>query len=243
MWEHASLGRAPGQHACLRQVTVLPTAQALGPPSMYVRARTPSARLHSQPQPQRCTSAFSTGGIPLRRLAAAAGPQSRGRAGPLGACAPTCYAADSVACGRMHLNGKLYPNSDTGSSTLRTAEFRQRRQRARRRLVCGSLEAAGDGSLVPLGLDFLTFLATTVLVIPLFKSVKASPVLGCGHGVRYAAPQCEKLRAPNGLRLCSFGHLCRFLFSGVVLGQLGSVPALSLRFKSSTWSCFTVVSS
>lgn len=32
--------------------------------------------------------------------------------------------------------------------------------------------------LVPLGLDFLTFLAATVLVIPLFKSVKASPVLG-----------------------------------------------------------------
>ena len=41
---------------------------------------------------------------------------------------------------------------------------------------CNSLE--GDGSLVPLGLDFLTFLATTVLVIPLFKSVKASPILG-----------------------------------------------------------------
>lgn len=44
--------------------------------------------------------------------------------------------------------------------------------------------------LVPLGLDFLTFLAATVLVIPLFKSVKASPVLG-------------------------------FLFSGLLLGQLG----------------------
>jgi len=43
---------------------------------------------------------------------------------------------------------------------------------------------------VPLGLDCLTFLASTVLVIPLFKSVKASPVLG-------------------------------FLFSGIVLGQLG----------------------
>ena len=44
--------------------------------------------------------------------------------------------------------------------------------------------------LLPLGLDFLTFLAATVLVIPIFKSVKASPVLG-------------------------------FLFSGLVLGQLG----------------------
>ncbi|KAK9810162.1 hypothetical protein WJX72_005895 [[Myrmecia] bisecta] len=45
-------------------------------------------------------------------------------------------------------------------------------------------------TLLPLGLDFLTFLAATVLVIPLFKSVNASPVLG-------------------------------FLFSGLVLGQLG----------------------
>ncbi|KAG2435789.1 hypothetical protein HXX76_006985 [Chlamydomonas incerta] len=44
--------------------------------------------------------------------------------------------------------------------------------------------------LVPLGLDFLTFLSATVLVIPLFKSLKLSPVLG-------------------------------FLFSGVVLKQLG----------------------
>ncbi|EFJ41469.1 hypothetical protein VOLCADRAFT_68169 [Volvox carteri f. nagariensis] len=44
--------------------------------------------------------------------------------------------------------------------------------------------------LLPLGLDFLTFLSATVLVIPLFKSLKLSPVLG-------------------------------FLFSGVVLKQLG----------------------
>lgn len=49
---------------------------------------------------------------------------------------------------------------------------------------------ASADALVPLGLDFLTFLAATVLVIPVFKSVKASPVLG-------------------------------FLFSGLVLGQLG----------------------
>ena len=30
----------------------------------------------------------------------------------------------------------------------------------------------------PQGLDFLTFLAATVLVIPVFKSAKQSPVLG-----------------------------------------------------------------
>jgi hypothetical protein len=50
--------------------------------------------------------------------------------------------------------------------------------------------------LLPLGLDFLTFLAATVLVIPVFKSVKASPVLG-------------------------------FLFSGLVLGQLGCAYSLA----------------
>lgn len=49
--------------------------------------------------------------------------------------------------------------------------------------------AAAD-VLLPLGLDFLTFLAATVLVVPVFKSAKVSPVLG-------------------------------FLFSGLVLGQLG----------------------
>ena len=54
-------------------------------------------------------------------------------------------------------------------------------------------------ALLPLGLDFLTFLAATVLVIPVFKSVNASPVLG-------------------------------FLFSGLVLGQLGcALPLLGPR--------------
>ena len=66
-----------------------------------------------------------------------------------------------------------------GLSAPQPSVLRRRSQRAHRRLICASLEAGGDGSLVPLGLDFLTFLATTVLVIPLFKSVKASPVLGC----------------------------------------------------------------
>ena len=67
----------------------------------------------------------------------------------------------------------------------------------------GRTAKAVPDPLLPLGLDFLTFLAATVLVIPVFKSVKASPVLG-------------------------------FLFSGLVLGQLGcalpssSLPALPL---------------
>ncbi len=60
---------------------------------------------------------------------------------------------------------------------------------------------------VPLGLDFLTFLAATVLVIPTFKSAKISPVLG-------------------------------FLFSGLLLGQLGCARQCLLGRPSSTapWS-------
>ena len=36
----------------------------------------------------------------------------------------------------------------------------------------------GADPLLPLGLDFLTFLATTTLVVPVFKSARVSPVLG-----------------------------------------------------------------
>ena len=58
---------------------------------------------------------------------------------------------------------------------------------------------------VPLGLDFLTFLAATVLVIPTFKSAKISPVLG-------------------------------FLFSGLLLGQLGCAQsACSPDWEALAW--------
>ncbi len=56
----------------------------------------------------------------------------------------------------------------------------------------GAEVAEAAPGLVPLGLDFLTFLAATVLVLPVFRSAKISPVLG-------------------------------FLFTGLVLGQLGYV--------------------
>ena len=51
----------------------------------------------------------------------------------------------------------------------------QRRRRRGHRRVQSSIQ---EEVLLPLGLDFLTFLAATVIVIPVFKSVKASPVLG-----------------------------------------------------------------
>ena len=65
-----------------------------------------------------------------------------------------------------------------------------RGQRKRRRGLSRIHSSLQEEVLLPLGLDFLTFLAATVIVIPVFKSVKASPVLG-------------------------------FLFSGLILGQLG----------------------
>lgn len=90
---------------------------------------------------------------------------------------PGCETGRQLALRRSRLNS-------LPSQQIQQLSFGGRR----RQLQCqAAIEADG---LVPLGLDCLTFLASTVLVIPLFKSVKASPVLG-------------------------------FLFSGIVLGQLG----------------------
>lgn len=47
---------------------------------------------------------------------------------------------------------------------------------ARRRRV--AMQAVYGDPLVNLGTDFLTFLIATVLVVPVFKSAKQSPVLG-----------------------------------------------------------------
>ena len=180
MWTHALPGRGPSQHASLQIATTVSDTQACTPLLGHVCAQPPSARLHSQPQPQRCKHAWSTGAPRLRRSAMAAGSYSHRRLLPSAAAASSCARADSIDIVKPCHGSGLHHNSSLSSLASRPAAFRQRGQRARRRLTCASLEAGGDGSLVPLGLDFLTFLATTVLVIPLFKSVKASPVLGCG---------------------------------------------------------------
>lgn len=49
---------------------------------------------------------------------------------------------------------------------------------ARRQVAAASSYAGGYDPLVSLGTDFLTFLVATVLVVPVFKSAKQSPVLG-----------------------------------------------------------------
>ncbi len=170
------LGGAPSRSASVVRAAAVSDTQAWTPLLGHVCARPPSARLHSQPQTQRRNHAWSTGALQLRRSAAAAASYGRRQA-----VAPSCGRADSLDCGTPCLSSGLHHSDSLGSPAFRAAAFRQSRQRARRRFTCASLEAGGDGSLVPLGLDFLTFLATTVLVIPLFKSVKASPVLGCGQ--------------------------------------------------------------
>lgn len=47
-----------------------------------------------------------------------------------------------------------------------------------RRPRCVASRAVYGDPLVNLGTDFLTFLIATVLVVPVFKSAKQSPVLG-----------------------------------------------------------------
>lgn len=98
--------------------------------------------------------------------------------------APRAHAAAVPAACRFHnSHHRQHPAWGREASSPLLQGRQQQRQ-------CRTQAVIETDSLVPLGLDFLTFLAATVLVIPLFKSVKASPILG-------------------------------FLFSGIVLGQLG----------------------
>ena len=88
----------------------------------------------------------------------------------------SCTARSTSSLGNFESNG--CPRSLDPSST-RGLQWRLERD-SRRSRFCTKLQATNlqEEVLLPLGLDFLTFLAATVLVIPIFKSVKASPVLG-----------------------------------------------------------------
>lgn len=197
MWEYAWLGGAPSIHSHCRIAKSVPSTQACTPLLGHACTQPPSMRLHSQLPRQRCTRSCNAASPSPRRVAVAAGPQPRSRAVLLGALTPACSRADSNARGRSCLDGRLQPSLSSGGMAFRAAALQQRRQRLRQRLICASLEAGGDGSLVPLGLDFLTFLATTVLVIPLFKSVKASPVLGCGQQCARTACMVTSMTTPG----------------------------------------------
>lgn len=118
-----------------------------------------------------------------------------------------CYARPVILCCGRAFESAQHRSQRFGSASRCTASQEasalsgrsleasapSRRSRHAQRRV--AVHSGGADALVPLGLDFLTFLCATVLVIPVFKSVGASPVLG-------------------------------FLFSGLLLGQLGLVPPL-----------------
>lgn len=121
-------------------------------------------------------------GAPLRaRLAASPA------AAALRRCRPTVAPCGSAAAagGAQHGPGRTCQAVPwrhgaspllAGPSQLRRCRSGQQHGLARRG---GTLVArASADPLVPLGFDFLTFLASTVLVIPLFKHFKLSPVLG-----------------------------------------------------------------
>jgi len=87
-----------------------------------------------------------------------------------------------AAASRLHCSSRTYP------VLCRPSQGRFHRNRWQpavpgldspgqhaRRTVTARLSSTG---IIPLGYDFLTFLATTVLIVPICKSLKLSPVLG-----------------------------------------------------------------
>ena len=100
----------------------------------------------------------------------------------------SCSPRPTVACSSNNswqqphsgaTNSLLAGASCCGKRLWRRGSSLQHSSSKRRQLVVSCPAVAETGEvLLPLGLDFLTFLAATVLVIPTFKSVKASPILG-----------------------------------------------------------------
>mmetsp|Transcript_11327 Transcript_11327/g.32144 ORF Transcript_11327/g.32144 Transcript_11327/m.32144 type:complete len:208 (-) Transcript_11327:547-1170(-) len=82
---------------------------------------------------------------------------------------PAAPARESTMPGRS--NTSVYPGYRTPIPDVPVSSRSCRRVR---NVPC----SAAVDPLVPLGYDFLTFLAATVLVVPLFKRAKVSPVLG-----------------------------------------------------------------
>lgn len=157
--------------------------------------------LRGQARPVSLLGSLLGGSRSCRRCSFRNGPVSAARLAdqcphrPLTTCRPcgktvAAYAAAVPATHRLQLSSCPLQRSEWGRAA--PAALQQGRLRQ-----CWTQAVIETDSLVPLGLDFLTFLAATVLVIPLFKSVKASPILG-------------------------------FLFSGLLLGQLGYAALINI---------------
>lgn len=107
---------------------------------------------------------------------------------------------------------------------------------------------AGVDPLVPLGYDFLTFLAATVLVVPLFKRAKVSPVLGylfvgvVLNQLGYVActipayASLVHLTADTAIHCCGHTAKCLFLMMTICAGF--SVVWRRLRNLASWECCF-----
>jgi hypothetical protein len=76
-----------------------------------------------------------------------------------------------VGCRHALAGAPLLPARPPAAAAALSLSSSRRRQR-------GAAVVTNAGSVADLGMDTLTFLAAVVLVVPLFKSVKASPVLG-----------------------------------------------------------------
>lgn len=110
-----------------------------------------------------------------------------------------------------------------GSDWRKSCSLAPHRLRPRRR---ENVTVRAADPLVPLGFDFLTFLGATVLVIPLFKRLKISPVLG----FLFSGLVLQQLRLLHDLkdveRLSELGVLFLLFEMGLEL-SLGRLKALA----------------
>lgn len=84
-------------------------------------------------------------------------------------------ACSVAAAGRQQQQRSAHHLSSLNTSRTPSSPWQWRSSGPAPRSV---IARASEDQLLPLGLDFLTFLGATVLVIPVFKSLKISPVLG-----------------------------------------------------------------
>lgn len=165
-WAPAGAGLAPSPHHTPSHLQVW-LAPAMQCPGLHQGAN----RLLRQQQHSRRSACAATrcrsssrALLPRCRAAAAAGLSSAGR---------LCH---------RHPHQQLQaapwpplPGRPSQQQQQRGATAQPRQRSVAARAIAGTLSATG---IIPLGYDFLTFLATTVMVVPACKYLKLSPMLG-----------------------------------------------------------------
>ncbi|KAL8097434.1 hypothetical protein AgCh_030532 [Apium graveolens] len=96
-----------------------------------------------------------------------------------------CEPAFSTLRKKIHcaisLSDVLQDTSSLASSSFGGREYylNQKQARNKKRHICAALDVASAIDVInDLGLDTLTFLVVTVMIVPAFKIIKASPILG-----------------------------------------------------------------